>query len=199
MSTSISGAANRSFSSGIKLCPPASTFASPPPSRSSAIASSSERGASYRNRDGYMRASSSCGRGRLRPAGQTRGRGSRPEATRSRGRVVALGAEATDPGPVDRPPSGSRSAGAMPTPSGSCRSSARARSLRTAAGCPDCDRSTPLPSRPPPKRRLRMIVRSTPRLLAAACSRRCALFGRAQTARRLGLSSRRSRRRAGSG
>src|SRR5690242_6743831 len=54
MSTTSSGAANRSFSNGTRLWPPASTFASPPPSRSRAMASSIERGASYRNRDGYI-------------------------------------------------------------------------------------------------------------------------------------------------
>src|SRR5690348_1101645 len=71
MSTSNSGAANRSFSNGTRLCPPASTFASPPPSCSRAIASSIERGASYRNRDGYIVPSWSArvGRGGSAPAG----------------------------------------------------------------------------------------------------------------------------------
>jgi hypothetical protein len=46
MSTRTSGEAKRSLSMGIRLCPPASTLASPPPSCSRPIASSSERGAS---------------------------------------------------------------------------------------------------------------------------------------------------------
>ena len=46
MSTSSSGEAKRSFISGTRLWPPASTLASPPPSCSRPIASSSERGAS---------------------------------------------------------------------------------------------------------------------------------------------------------
>src|SRR5580693_4910552 len=54
MSTISSGDAKRSFISGTRLWPPASTLASSPPSRSSDIASSRERGAAYRNRDGYI-------------------------------------------------------------------------------------------------------------------------------------------------
>ena len=46
MSTISSGEAKRSFISGTRLWPPASTFASSPPSRSRLIASPSERGAS---------------------------------------------------------------------------------------------------------------------------------------------------------
>src|SRR6266571_4890027 len=60
MSTISSGEAKRSFISGTRLWPPASTFASSPPSRSRLIASPSDRGASYRNRDGYIRSSVSC-------------------------------------------------------------------------------------------------------------------------------------------
>src|SRR5215472_10495553 len=57
MSTTSSGEAKRSFISGTRLWPPASTLASSPPWCSRLIASSSDRGASYRNRDGYIRSS----------------------------------------------------------------------------------------------------------------------------------------------
>src|SRR5689334_4051062 len=65
MSTTSSGDAKRSFISGTRLWPPASTLASSPPSCSRLIASSSDRGASYRNRDGYI-GSSRCPSGGLR-------------------------------------------------------------------------------------------------------------------------------------
>src|SRR5579864_3192766 len=54
MSTTSCGEAKRSFISGTRLWPPARTLASSPPSCSMPIASASERGASYRNRDGYI-------------------------------------------------------------------------------------------------------------------------------------------------
>src|SRR5579862_3218269 len=54
MSTTSCGEAKRSFMSGIRLWPPARTLASSPPSCSMPIAAASERGASYRNRDGYI-------------------------------------------------------------------------------------------------------------------------------------------------
>ncbi len=55
MSTSAPGAANRSFSSGIRLWPPASTFPSSPSRSSVDNASSSVAGAKYWNLGGYIR------------------------------------------------------------------------------------------------------------------------------------------------
>src|SRR5579863_2454880 len=78
MSTSSTGEANRSFIIGTRLCPPASTLASSPPSLSRAIASSRECGASYRNRDGNIQF--------LRSAGVGVGNGLRPRL------VVGVGA-----------------------------------------------------------------------------------------------------------
>ena len=54
MSIRWAGAASRSFMTGIRLCPPASTFASSPCSASSWRASSSESGRWYSNLDGSM-------------------------------------------------------------------------------------------------------------------------------------------------
>src|SRR5829696_2775141 len=49
-----SGAASRRFMSGTRLWPPASTLASSPCSASSATHSSTERGAKYTKRDGFI-------------------------------------------------------------------------------------------------------------------------------------------------
>src|SRR5262245_24926661 len=62
MSTSTLGAVIRSFSSGIRLCPPARTLASPC-CASAETASERDCGAAYSNRDGYMRVLPSFGCG----------------------------------------------------------------------------------------------------------------------------------------